>query len=164
MARHNAIEVATGALVLVAAAGFLAFALANTGTRIGGGYDLSADFDHVDGLALGSDVRIAGVKIGSIESIMLDDTSYLAHVRFTVANGVHLSTDSSASVASDGLLGGKYLELVPGGEEKMLTSGGKITITQGSVNLESLVGKYIFGSTNSNGAKKSPATDSDKAK
>jgi phospholipid/cholesterol/gamma-HCH transport system substrate-binding protein len=157
MARHNPAELVTGALVLAVAGGFLIFAVANTGKSFGRGtgYALHASFDHVDGLALGADVRIAGVKVGSVESIRLDPKTYLANVTFSVQNDVRISTDSSATVATDGLLGGKYMALATGGEEKDLGPGGEITITQGSVNLESLMGKYIFGSANKGGDVKS---------
>ena len=148
MAKHNPAELATGAVVLAVAGGFLAFALLNTGKSFdhANGYPLHAAFDHVDGLALGADVRIAGVKVGSVDAITLDPQSYEADVRFSVQNNIKLSTDSSATVATDGLLGGKYLALATGGEEKMLAPGQAITITQGSVNLEAMIGKYIFGS------------------
>jgi phospholipid/cholesterol/gamma-HCH transport system substrate-binding protein len=148
MARHSAIEIATGAGVLLVAGAFLVFAIANTGQKFGAeGYPLHARFDHVDGLSVGADVRIAGVKIGSIQSIRLDPKTYLADVGFTVANTVKLTDDSSATVSTDGLLGGKYLALADGGSDKTLPPGGVITITQGTVNLEALIGKYIFGST-----------------
>jgi len=148
VARHSAIEIATGAAVLLVAGGFLVFAVANTGRKLGeAGYKLHATFDHVDGLSPGADVRIAGVKIGKVGSIALDPKSYQANVSFSVENDVQLTTDSSATISTDGLLGGKYLALATGGEEKMLKSGDTITITQGSVNLEALIGKYIFGST-----------------
>ncbi len=151
MARHNPAELITGALVLAVAAAFGAFALANTGKSFGGsGYDLHAKFDHVDGLSIGTDVRIAGVKVGSIRAISLDPKTYLADVVFSVQKDLQLSTDTSATVSTDGLLGGKYLALAMGGEEKMLQPGGQVTITQGSINLESLIGTYIFGSTNKN--------------
>ncbi len=152
MARHNAAELATGAVVLAVAGSFLIFAVTNTGKSFDdGGYKLHASFDHVDGLALGADVRVAGVKVGSVEAIRLDPKNFVANVTFSVQDGVGLSTDSSATVATDGLLGGKYLDVEPGGEEKMLAPGGEVTITQGSVNLESLLGKYIFGSTGKGG-------------
>jgi len=148
VARHSAIEIATGAAVLLVAGGFLVFAVANTGRKLGeAGYNLHATFDHVDGLSPGADVRIAGVKIGKVGSIALDPKSYQANVSFSVENDVQLTTDSSATISTDGLLGGKYLALATGGEEKMLKAGDTITITQGSVNLEALIGKYIFGST-----------------
>jgi phospholipid/cholesterol/gamma-HCH transport system substrate-binding protein len=147
MARHSVIEIVTGAAVLLVAGGFLVFAVANTGQKFGvEGYALNAVFDHVDGLSVGADVRIAGVKIGSVQSIRLDPKTYQADVNFTVSDAVKLSDDSSATVSTDGLLGGKYLALATGGDEKNLKSGDTITITQGSVNLESLIGKYIFGS------------------
>jgi phospholipid/cholesterol/gamma-HCH transport system substrate-binding protein len=148
MPRHSAIEIATGAVVLLVAGGFLVFAVANTGQKFGiDGYRLHAAFDHVDGLSVGADVRIAGVKIGSIQSIELNPKTYLADVNFTVQEDVKLTDDSSATVSTDGLLGGKYLALATGGDEKFLGPGGTITITQGSVNLEALIGKYIFGGT-----------------
>jgi phospholipid/cholesterol/gamma-HCH transport system substrate-binding protein len=158
MARHNPAELATGAVVLAVAGGFLVFAVANTGRSFGHtGYTLHASFDHVDGLATGADVRIAGVKVGSIEAITLDPKTYEADVAFTVQQGVDLTTDSSATVATDGLLGGKYLALADGGAEKMIPPGGAVTITQGSVNLEALLGKYIFGGTGKTAA---PSSDS----
>ncbi len=146
MARHSPVEIVTGAAVLLVAGGFLVFAVANTGQlATGGGYVLHAAFDHVDGLATGADVRIAGVKIGAVTDIALNPKSYEADVAFTVRNGVALSTDSSATISTDGLLGGKYVALATGGEEKTLKPGGTITITQGSMNIEALIGKYIFG-------------------
>lgn len=148
MAKHNPAELATGAVVLAVAGGFLLFAVFNTGKQFNReGYPLHAAFDHVDGLSLGADVRIAGVKVGSVDTITLDPKTYLADVRFSVQNGVALSTDSSATVATDGLLGSKYLAVATGGEDKDLAPGQAITITQGSTNLEALIGKYIFGST-----------------
>lgn len=153
MARHNPAELLTGAVVLAVAALFGAYALANTGTGFsGGGYDLRAQFDHVDGLSVGTDVRIAGVKVGSIQSISLNPKTYLADVVFSVQKGLQLSTDTSATVSTDGLLGGKYLALATGGEDKMLKPGDAVTITEGSINLESLIGKYIFPSVGKSGS------------
>ena len=148
MARHSALEIATGAAVLLVAGGFLVFAVANTGQHLAGAsYVLNADFDHADGLSTGAEVRVAGVKVGSVEAIRLDPKTYLANVAFTVQSNVRLSTDSSATISTDGLLGGKYLALATGGEDALLKPEGVITITQGSVNIEALIGKYIFGST-----------------
>jgi phospholipid/cholesterol/gamma-HCH transport system substrate-binding protein len=164
MARHSVIEVATGAVVLLVAGSFLVYAVANTGERLGGGggYRLNAAFDHVDGLSTGADVRIAGVKVGTVETITLDPKTYEADVGFSVQKGVALTTDSSATVSTDGLLGGKYLSLATGGEDTLLKPGGTITITQGSVNLEALIGKYIFGSTGpKSGGAASPAKPAD---
>lgn len=147
MARRNAAEVIAGLLVLIVAAGFLAYALATSGAASVPGYRLSAEFDRIDGLATGSDVRMAGVKVGSVTGTAIDPKTYLAIVDFTVQKDIELPKDSSASIASQSLLGGKYLSLVPGGSEQMIPSGGRVTITQGSVSLEDLLGKFIFSVT-----------------
>jgi phospholipid/cholesterol/gamma-HCH transport system substrate-binding protein len=143
MARSLA-EVAAGAAVLAVAAGFLAYASAHTGRGGASGYELSADFNRIDGLASGSDVRIAGVNVGKVIAASIDPKSYLAHVTLSVRDDIKLPDDSSAEVITDGLLGGKFLSLAPGGSEKMLKPGGRITITQSSVSLEDLLGKFIF--------------------
>ena len=147
MARRNVAEVATGAVVLLVAAGFLAYAMAHSGRSATSGYTLHANFDHIDGMPVGSDVRMAGVKVGSITAEVIDPKTYLADVSFSVANAIRLPKDSSAEITSDGLLGGKYLSLSPGGDEQMLADGGTLTITQSSVSLEQLLGKFIFSVT-----------------
>ncbi|GAB0116815.1 outer membrane lipid asymmetry maintenance protein MlaD [Acidisoma sp. 7E03] len=147
MARRNAAEILAGFIVLVVAAGFLAYALATSGTAGVPGYQVSAEFDRIDGLAVGSDVRMAGVKIGTVTATSIDPKTYLATVDFTVQKDIALPTDSSAAIASQSLLGGKYLALVPGGSETMIKPGGHITVTQGSVSLEDLLGKFIFSVT-----------------
>ena len=145
MAGRNPVELAAGAVVLVVAGGFLTYAIANNGTSGGGGYQLKAAFDHIDGLAVGSDVRMAGVKVGSVLGASIDPRSYLADVTLSLRDDIKLPTDSSAEVTSDGLLGGKYLALSPGGSERMLPPGGTITVTQGSVSLEQLLGGQARG-------------------
>lgn len=157
MAQRNAAELLAGAVVLAVAVGFLGYAVANTGRSVAGGYLLHANFDRIDGLGIGSDVRIAGVKVGSVSSTEVDTQSYQAKVAFTVAGDVKLPKDSSAAVTSDGLLGGKYLSLDPGGDTKMLEPGGNVTITQSSVSLEQLLGKFIFSVGNLNSSKPADA-------
>jgi phospholipid/cholesterol/gamma-HCH transport system substrate-binding protein len=147
VARRNAAEVLAGLLVLVVAGGFLAYALATSGAASVPGYTLSAAFDRIDGLTTGSDVRMAGVKVGSVTKTAIDPKTYLAVVDFTVQQSIKLPTDSSAAVASDSLLGGKYLSLVPGGNDAMLPANGRVTVTQSSVSLEDLLGKFIFSVT-----------------
>jgi phospholipid/cholesterol/gamma-HCH transport system substrate-binding protein len=146
--RSNAVETVTGAVVILLAAGFLAYAVAHSGRSVRTGYPLRANFDSIDGLGVGSDVKMAGVKIGSVIGTGIDPNTYQATATFTVADAVKLPKDSSASVVSEGLLGGKYLKLVPGGDEKMLPPGGQVTITQSSINIEELLGKFVFGAAN----------------
>jgi phospholipid/cholesterol/gamma-HCH transport system substrate-binding protein len=162
MARRNTAEVSIGAVVLLVAAGFLGYAVAHSGRSAVSGYTLSAKFDNVAGLPVGSDVRMAGVRVGSIVAEGIDPQTYLAVVTLSVRNGLELPKDSSAVVTSDGLLGGKYLSLSPGGDATMLQPGQTIAITQSSVSLEQLLGKFIFSVTDLVGAMK-PATGAGQA-
>jgi phospholipid/cholesterol/gamma-HCH transport system substrate-binding protein len=148
MAQRNAAELLAGAVVIVVALGFLGYAVANTGRTVGSGYTLHAKFDRIDGLTVGSDVRVAGVKVGSIEAERLDPQNYRADVEFSVASDVKLPKDTAAVITSDGLLGGKYLALEPGGDEAMVAPGGTLTLTQSSISIEQLLGKFIFSAGN----------------
>jgi phospholipid/cholesterol/gamma-HCH transport system substrate-binding protein len=147
MARRNAAEVLSGAVVLLVAAGFLGYAVAHSGRSTVAGYTLTAKFDHVDGLSVGGDVRMAGVKVGSVLAEQIDPQSYLAVVTMSVRDGLELPKDTSVTVSSDSLLGGKYLSLSPGADSAMLQPGQALTITQSSVSLEQLLGKFIFSVT-----------------
>lgn len=143
---RNAIETVMGAVVLVVAAVFLFFAYSTSQVRaIGGGYDVTARFDRVEGLRDGGDVRISGIKVGSIISQTLDPKSYLAVVRMSIDPTVKLPTDTVATIASSGLLGDKYLSLVPGAEDDAIKPGGTIEHTQPPISLESLIGQFIYG-------------------
>jgi phospholipid/cholesterol/gamma-HCH transport system substrate-binding protein len=148
MAR-NLLETLLGAIVLIVAIVFLVFAYNSSQLRETSGYELLARFDRIDGLDLGSDVRISGIKVGSVVDQELDPETYRASVRFTVRDDVELPTDSSAAIVSDGLLGGKYLALVPGGDLEMLGPGDEVTLTQSAINLEDLVGQFIFSQSKS---------------
>jgi len=148
MRRRNVAEVLTGAVVLLLAAGFLAYAVANSGRTATSGYTLYAKFDHIDGLGAGADVRMAGVKVGSVNDEKVDPQSYQAVVSLSVRSDIKLPKDSAAIISSESLLGGKYVSLQPGGDETMLQPGQTITITQGSISLEDLLGKFIFSMTN----------------
>lgn len=144
-------EVATGAVVLLAAAIFLGYALLQGGkASVGEGTEFTARFDRVDGLATGSDVRIAGVKVGSVTAMRILPDTFQAEVTLRVQSNMRLPVDSSAEVTSEGLLGGKYVSIVPGGSDRILAAGGRITETQGSVSLESLLGRFIFSVTQMN--------------
>jgi phospholipid/cholesterol/gamma-HCH transport system substrate-binding protein len=147
VAHRSLTETLAGAVVLAVALGFLGYAVANTGRSTVSGYPLHARFDRIDGMGVGSDVRLAGVKVGSVTNARVDQQSYQADVTFNVTGAVKLPRDSSAEITSDGLLGGKYLALVPGGDERMLAPGDTVTITQSAVSLEQLLGKFIFSVT-----------------
>jgi phospholipid/cholesterol/gamma-HCH transport system substrate-binding protein len=153
MGRHGVAETLTGAFVLVVALAFLTYAVLHSGRTAGSGYTLRAQFDHIDGLSVGGDVRIAGVKVGTVTSEHIDPKTFVAVVSLTVENDIKLPKDSAASIVSESLLGGKYISLSPGGDETNLQPGQLITITQSSVSLEELLGKFIFSVTTLNNPK-----------
>lgn len=144
--RGNVIETVMGAVVLVVAALFLFFAYSTSQLRSVQGYELSANFEHIDGIRDGSDVRVSGIKVGSVLGTTLDTKTFLATVRMSVQPSVKLPDDTVAEIVSSGLLGDKYMSLVPGGSDKDLPPGGKIKFTQSSVSIEHLIGQMIFSS------------------
>lgn len=152
MKARSIAEVAAGAVVIVVAAIFLAYAVLHSGrgTVAADGMRLTARFDRIDGLANGADVRLAGVKVGTVTETRIDPETFMAEVTLRIDRTLRLPRDTSAEVASEGLLGGKYISLVPGGSEQVLADGGRITETQGSVSLESLLGRFIFSVTQMN--------------
>lgn len=150
MANNNTVETIMGAVVVLVAAAFLYFAYTSTSSGSLSGYEITAKMPRVDGLATGTDVRLSGIKIGAISSMDLDPKTYLVTLHMNIRNDVQIPVDSSLMVTSSGLLGGSYLSITPGGEDKMLPPGGAITNVQGSVDLMGLVGRFIGGG-NSNG-------------
>ena len=142
----NVVETLIGAVVLIVAATFLTFAYGRADVGAIEGYEVVAKFERIDGLSAGSDVRMSGIKVGTITKQTLDKQDYLAVVRMSIDPGVKLPEDSSAEVVSDGLLGGKYMSLVPGGADDMIEPGGEIRFTQSSISLEQLIGKFMFSS------------------
>lgn len=145
--RRNVFETVIGALVLAVAAWFLYFSYTRSGVRDVGGYPVMARFDRVDGIDSGSDVRMSGIKIGTVVGQELDPETYLAILKLEIDPRVKLPDDSSAEIVSAGLLGSRYLALVPGGSDSMLEPGGEIRFTQSAVSLEQLIGKFVFGGT-----------------
>jgi len=142
---HNLIETLMGALVLAIAGAFLVFVFNSTSMRATGGYDVVAKFDRVDGLARGADVKVSGIKVGTVVEQKLDTERFLAVVRMNIDTAIRLPVDTVAQVSSEGLLGGSFVALVPGGEDKTIPPGGEIRYTQSPVNLVQLLGKFMFG-------------------
>jgi phospholipid/cholesterol/gamma-HCH transport system substrate-binding protein len=163
---NNAIETVMGAVVLVVAGGFLYFAYSNSNVKHIDGYELSADFNNISGIAVGSDVRIGGVKIGVVEEVKLDPKSYQAQATLRVDESVKLPKDSSAAIQSTGLIGDKYIAIEPGGDEVALKNGDRIGLTQSSVSIEEMIGKFVFsgGGADSGGdaEEATPAAEDDK--
>ena len=143
-----------GAVVLAVAGIFLAFALSQSDIGVVKGYTLSANFASVGGLSTGSDVRINGIKIGTVTSQTIDQTTFNADVKFTVNPAIHLPKDTVASIASEGLLGSKFLKLDPGRSADKIAEGGTIGNTKNFEALEDQVGKIIFLATDGGKDKK----------
>lgn len=149
---RNIVEIIIGAVVILVAAGFLVFAYKNTDVgNESEGYHVIAKFEKADGIGLGSDVRVSGIKIGSVSNQALDLKTYQAVIHMNIDEKIKLPKDSSAEIVSSGFLGGKYISISPGGDSEALQAGDEIEFTQSSVNFESLLGKFIF----SNADKKS---------
>ena len=143
--KHNIFETIVGFLILLITIIFFLFAKneANIEDNIDG-YIITARFDNIDGINPGSDVRLSGIKIGNVASYKLDLETYEAVVKFNIKDKVKLPMDSIASVVSSGLLGKKYVSIDPGAEDIYLKAGEDIIYTQSSLNIESLIGKFLF--------------------
>lgn len=148
---NNYFEIIVGTFVLLSAAFFFFNSFKNSKLGASEGYNLIAKFDNIDGLTAGSDVKISGVKVGTVTEEFLDEKTYRAALKLTINSNIKLSSDSSAKVSSEGLLGSKYLAIEPGAEDETLKAGDEIKFTQSSVNFEELLGKFIF---NGNSEKK----------
>jgi phospholipid/cholesterol/gamma-HCH transport system substrate-binding protein len=127
----------------IVALGYLSIQLGRVSFLGGRGYMVTVDFPSVGGLKAGSTVEIAGVEIGRVESIGLDN--YQARVKLRVNSGVKLQEDSIASIKTKGLIGEKYVRISPGGSDKIIQPGGKIREVEAPVDFEELLSKYIFG-------------------
>jgi phospholipid/cholesterol/gamma-HCH transport system substrate-binding protein len=140
-------EVLTGAAVILAAIGFVVYAgqITGRGTGTVGSYDLTASFRSVEGIKVGTDVRLAGVKVGTVTALTLNPQTFYADATLTVQEQIALPDDSAALVSSEGLLGGNFVELVPGGSVDNLAAGSEILDTQGAVSIISLMMKFAGG-------------------
>jgi len=140
-------EVLTGAVVLVAAGGFLFYA--TQFGDFGGGradtYELSASFRSVEGVGVGTDVRLGGVKVGTVTSLDLNPETFLAETTFAIEDEIVLPDDTAVIIASEGLLGGTFVELLPGGSPFNIEPGGEIIDTQSSISLVQLLLRFATG-------------------
>jgi phospholipid/cholesterol/gamma-HCH transport system substrate-binding protein len=140
-------EILAGGAVLAAAAAFLVYAGQSTGfSGDSGSYPLTASFRSADGVSVGTDVRLAGVKVGTVTALALNPQTFYADATISVKNDVILPDDSAILISSEGLLGGNFVELIPGGSPDNLAPGEEIEDTQGSVSLITLLMKFVGGS------------------
>jgi len=148
--KNSFVETTVGAIVILIAVIFFTYAYRASGTTTGlQGYSVIAKFDKIDGISTGSDVRMSGIKIGTVSEHVLDAKTYQAIVTLAITTPVQLPEDTNAKITSEGLLGGNYISLEPGGSEEFIKDGGEIEFTTSSIDLISLIGRAVFGSSNS---------------
>ncbi len=160
---ENRLEVAVGAAVMAVAIGFLVYAAQGAGfLRETDTYPLRASFRSVEGIRVGSDVRLAGVKIGTVASLTLNPQTFYADTVVAIRRGIDLPEDSAIVISSEGLLGGHFVEILPGGSPFNLEAGAEIEDTQGSVSLTTLLMRFVGGdgsSIDKAGGDGAPATE-----
>ena len=147
---ENKLEVVIGAIVLAVALGFVVFLYQSTGLSVSNSrhYELKADFRSADGIHVGTDVRLAGVKVGTVSDLSLNVETYRAEAELAIENKVDIPNDSALMVSSEGLLGGNFIEIIPGASYEYMQPGDEFLDTQGSVSLISLLLKFVSGSDN----------------
>ena len=153
---HNdTVETLIGAVVVAVAIFFLIFAYRSVGESAMPGYELTARLQRVDGIAVGTDVRLSGIKVGKVAALTLDPKTYLVIAHIALHDEVKIPDDSSLVVTSSGLLGSSYLSISPGGSDKTIPPGGEIRNTQGAIDMLGLLSRFVgsgSGSSNSGSA------------
>lgn len=143
------VETIMGLVVLLIALLFLIFAYNVSDLQVVKGYNLSAEFMKVGGLSIGSDVRINGIKVGTVTSQNLNNEDYTVKVTFSISSDVKLPKDSTVAIVSDGLMGDKFVKIEPGKSKEFLEDGDSFTKTKDFKTLEDMVGEIIFMVTDS---------------
>ena len=150
MPQTNVAETLIGAGVVVVALIFAALAYYRMGAGHLSGYEINAKVPKADGLAVGTDVRLAGIKVGTVSDLTLDPKTYLVTVHMNIRNDIKLPVDSSVLVTQSGFLGGQYLSITPGGDNQMMAAGSYFENAQGSIDVMGLVGRFATGAPTSN--------------
>jgi phospholipid/cholesterol/gamma-HCH transport system substrate-binding protein len=145
--KKSSVEMVVGVFVLIGlvCVSYLTIKLGKMEWMGENNYQLSARFDSVSGLRTGSPIELAGVEIGQVNSIRLDTKRMQALVMLNIQKGIELSDDVIASVKTAGLIGDKYINIIPGGSEEILKPGATIMETESAVDIEELISKYVFG-------------------
>lgn len=144
--RESLFETLIGIAVVAVAGFFLVFSLSQrSDASTGDSYELTAKFDRADGIAPGTDVRVAGVKVGTVKSVTLDQQTYRAEAVLAIRNGVQVPEESAAQVQSDSLLGGSYIHLQISGMPDYMQPGSKFEYTSGSRDIVGLLLDAVSG-------------------
>lgn len=148
--KQNIIEIIVGFIILIIAAMFLIYAYNRSGQDVDTGYTLEARFQNAEGIVTGSDIMLAGIKIGDVKNLTLDRENFYAVMQMSINKDIKLPKDSQAAIVSSGFLGGKFVAIIPGGDTEDFKDGDQIKFTQSSVNMESLIGKFMYSFGNNN--------------
>ena len=144
--KENLVEALVGLLVVLLGVWFVIFAYGRTGGGAkANSYRVEALFPNISGVNEGTDVRVAGMKVGTVIAAQLDPQSYQAKLTLSLDRSVKVPADSSAAITSEGILGGTYVALLPGGDPTPLKNGDVIFDTQGAMDLMAMIGQYING-------------------
>ena len=141
--QSNAAEVITGAVSILVAVALLVLVYLHNGSSSLSGYEITARIDKADGLGVGTDVRLAGIKIGSVTSFTLDPNNFLVTVHMNIHDDVKIPTDSSLAVSQSSILGSQYIVIQPGGDTTNIAPGGAITNASGSIDLLGLINRMM---------------------
>ena len=144
--RRNLIETGMGIVVLIVATVFLVLAYNSTDFHKDTGYLISAEFNKIGKIKIGSDVRVSGVPVGKVVALFLDPKSFMAQITLDIDVKYIFPVDTVAVIESEGLLGGNFVALIPGGDEDDLTSGDILEFTQDAVDISQMLGKFMFSS------------------
>ena len=143
---NSVAETLIGAGVVAIAAGFVFYATQSSGFQgPRDSYALTAAFRNAEGIAVGTDVRLAGIKVGTVSEMALDPATFQARVRFTVRRDLGVPEDSDVKISSEGLMGGSFLEITPGASEFMLADGDEVLNTQSSIDFLNLLMRFGTG-------------------
>ena len=145
--KENVLEILVGSIVIVFAFAFVLFTLSNIGLQQKGNF-INAEFGNIGGLKVGDDVVIAGIVVGEVSSNTLNNDTYLATVKLNLNNNIDIPDDSVAKISSASLLGGQYIEIIPGASDVMLQEEETLYNTRDPVSLTDLLGQAVFSATN----------------
>lgn len=141
------LEASLGAVVLVMAVVFIIFAYSSANVQMTDGYPLTAEFNRIDGINRGADVRMGGVKIGTVTDVKINNSNYRIVLTMNVHKDTPVPENSAARILAEGLMGSAYVDIQPGGATTLLKAKDQILYTQEAINLVDLLGRFIFSST-----------------
>lgn len=151
MKNGNNFEILVGFLVIVICTLFIFSSVKLSANReeISSGYKVIAEFDNVDGLNIGSEIKISGVKVGTVSNIILNKENYKAELSLKIAKDILVPTDSVFKVSTSGLIGNKFINIKIGADEDYLKNGDIVEFTESTMDLEDLISRFLFNSGNS---------------